>query len=302
MEKSTALPWVNLLFFILNTIITYISLTGVFGPTNTELSNKYQTLITPAGWAFSIWGFIFAWEGVFIFCQLYYEELRKSELLINGISYWWISACFWQCLWTIVFAQEMLGFAFVCMFGILFSLGMILRNCSKFDYSTFEYWTLVGPFQLHFGWITAAFLLSINVLLMGQTGCYEGAFADECDDNDVSKALGVAAFSLGLGLFCGLYYGGKSDPNPVSCGVLAWATLGMYAELTADDWSESYAELSEALSCDGKNTIVHGVALTCIITSIILWILCALGIAYKTFMYVSPPSDEEDTATCYNAL
>ena len=45
----------NLAFYCLNLLLIYLSITGIFGETNTALSSKYQTLVTPSGWAFSIW-------------------------------------------------------------------------------------------------------------------------------------------------------------------------------------------------------------------------------------------------------
>ena len=36
--------------------------------TNTVVSKAYPTLVTPAGWAFSIWGIIYTLEGVRAAC------------------------------------------------------------------------------------------------------------------------------------------------------------------------------------------------------------------------------------------
>merc|ERR1719181_542557 len=86
--------WVNLGAYVVNTIVTYTSLTGVFGATNTELSKKYQTLVTPAGWAFSIWGPIFLWEGIFVVAQLF-PSFRESTTVLR-VSPWWWALCTFQ--------------------------------------------------------------------------------------------------------------------------------------------------------------------------------------------------------------
>ena len=57
MATSDVIPlgwrnWANLLAYVVNLGLTYSSLTGLFGETNTDLSAKYQTLVTPAGYAF----------------------------------------------------------------------------------------------------------------------------------------------------------------------------------------------------------------------------------------------------------
>ena len=57
MSGSTAvtrLNIVNLLAYVLNVAITWGSQLGWFGATNQEQSLKYQTLVTPIGFAFSM--------------------------------------------------------------------------------------------------------------------------------------------------------------------------------------------------------------------------------------------------------
>merc|ERR1719313_124544 len=84
--RNTWRNWLNLGAYVLNTIVTYVSLTGIFGKTNTELSAKYETLVTPSGWAFSIWGPIFIREGIFVVAQLF-PRFRKSEV-VHRMSPW----------------------------------------------------------------------------------------------------------------------------------------------------------------------------------------------------------------------
>merc|ERR1719389_1282512 len=117
--KSEAISWKNLLnlaAYVLNTVVTYSSLTGIFGSTNTELSNKYQTLVTPAGWAFSIWGPIFIWEGIFVVAQLF-PRFRQSEVVLKISPCWW-ALCVIQCCWTVAFAQDQVTLALILMFLI----------------------------------------------------------------------------------------------------------------------------------------------------------------------------------------
>ena len=60
-NKLQVVHYANVLAYIANVSVTYIiGISGLFGlPTNGELSAKYQTLVTPAGYAFSIWGLIY---------------------------------------------------------------------------------------------------------------------------------------------------------------------------------------------------------------------------------------------------
>ena len=156
--------WLNLVAFLVNLGITYGSLTGAFGKTNPELSEKYQTLITPAGYAFSIWGIIFIWEGVFAVAQMF-PSLAASPVVAK-ITPWWVSACCFQVGWTLFFAQELIPGSLVCMLGILVSLLTgILRTDLLPEISLKEYFLLRAPFSVHAGWIIAASALNTNVLV-----------------------------------------------------------------------------------------------------------------------------------------
>ena len=112
--------WLNMLAYLVNLGITYGSLTGAFGATNEELSEKYQSLVTPAGYAFAIWGAIFTWEGIFAVAQMF-PSLSTSPV-VDTVTPWWIFACCFQVAWTLFFAQDLIPGSLVCMLGILLGL------------------------------------------------------------------------------------------------------------------------------------------------------------------------------------
>jgi hypothetical protein len=161
--RLTARNWVNLAAFIVNFGVTYGSLTGAFGATNTALSKKYQTLVTPAGWAFSIWGPIFIWEGIFAVCQML--PTLRGNALVQRITIWWSVACAFQVLWSVVFAQEAIMLALLCMLGILGSLlGLNWTADVGESMTAKEFCLLRAPFSLHLGWIVAASAVNASVL------------------------------------------------------------------------------------------------------------------------------------------
>jgi len=247
-SNGWTLPILNLVFYILNTVITFVSITGAFGKTNTELSEKYQTLITPDGYAFSIWGLIFTAEGLFALIQLFYKPIRDSDVLSQGVSYWWIAACVSQCCWTFAFAQEVIWLACIFMICIWISLSLILFNTYYMKYSTAEFWALVAPFQLHFGWISAASVLNINVLIIKSIGCYKGQYNQGCSSDDVATQIAAAIVFLAILFAFGLYMAGvfgKDRVNAISTGVLCWATIAIYVQLknVDSDFPEFYASL-----------------------------------------------------------
>merc|ERR1711871_895362 len=138
-KPLSILNWANLIGYIVNCTLTYLSIDGIFGATNTLQSAKYQALVTPAGWAFSIWGPIFIWEGIFAVAQMLPCYGLRSSKVIDSISYWWVASCVFQIAWSIAFGQDSIITALVFM---------LLR----------------GPFCLQLGWIIAASVVNISVV------------------------------------------------------------------------------------------------------------------------------------------
>jgi len=210
--------WLNLVAYLINFGITYGSLTGAFGKTNEELSAKYQTLITPAGYAFAIWGPIFIWEGAFAIAQLF--PAWRTASTVGIITPWWVSACVFQVAWTIFFAQEVIPGALICMIGILVSLlGGILTADFSGSVPVAEYWLLRAPFSLHAGWIIAATALNICVL------------ADYVKASpEVLVALSMVCFAF-IAIAVALFALGTPKADIMIPVVACWALLGIYAEL-----------------------------------------------------------------------
>ena len=53
------------------------------------LQPRYQTIITPASWAFAIWGVIFPAELAFVVVQCL-PSARDSELVTSGVAWGWV--------------------------------------------------------------------------------------------------------------------------------------------------------------------------------------------------------------------
>jgi hypothetical protein len=85
------------LAYALNTVVTYdISVAGWWNlPSKGELSLKYQTLVTPVtpvGWAFAIWGIIFAPQFIWVGAQLVVPSLRNHPIVVGNLR-WDIGVC-----------------------------------------------------------------------------------------------------------------------------------------------------------------------------------------------------------------
>ena len=95
--KVSALNVLNGVAFLINVIFTYgIGVLGIGNlPNNNEVSQSYQTLVTPAGWAFSIWAVIFIMQFIFVVVQ-FLPKYCSAPLVVKGVKYWYISTCIFQ--------------------------------------------------------------------------------------------------------------------------------------------------------------------------------------------------------------
>ena len=154
---------------------------GVFGPTNAVVSNSYPTSITPAGFAFAIWGVIFLLEGGgVVFVALPAAEGSVRNAMLRAVSTPWLVMWTCQNLWQLVFSRTpldtpssiALGRIFLpCSLLLLASFSAGLTSCRRINAAgvgNHAAGLLVAlPAGLNTGWLSAA--SSIGLALVGQT-------------------------------------------------------------------------------------------------------------------------------------
>jgi translocator protein len=223
--KKTGSPltqwqYINAASYLFNILITYgIGTAGWFNrPNNAELSDKYQTIVTPSGYAFSIWGIIFIAQAVWVVTQVVLKQYRDSEF-ISRVGYNYMYVCLAQIGWTIFFSFEIMEAALIMMYAILYFLWRIVtalnfeeNKCVK----TYMMWKF--PFSIHFGWILAA--SAVNTSLM---------FVDYNASAKLQVAVGVISIIILTAL--GIVFAQQRDFTiPL---VIMWASYAIYSELKA---------------------------------------------------------------------
>lgn len=224
-SSLTALNYANVLAYFANAVVTYgVGTLGWFGAsTNGELSEKYQTLLTPVGWAFSIWGIIFISQLVWAIVQLF-ADFSTAPLVREGVKWYYLGVCVAQILWTIFFSMEYIGASLLAMLSILVFLLLIVRSQYRAvelcDVPRRDFWLLQFPFEIHAGWIVVASLLNISVVLVerGMSSSIQYYTA-------LASLIGVVLIAAALAV------GYASRTNFTIPLVLAWATFGIYFEL-----------------------------------------------------------------------
>lgn len=164
------LQYLNLGAFLLVLIINYLSATGrINNITPGEVSRKYQTLITPAPYTFSIWGIIYLLLIGFVIFQakgILFKE-NSSDKLVCSIGYWFIISCIANILWIFAWHYEKLALSLIIMIVLLISLIQIYQalDIGKDPTSLKERIFVHIPFSVYLGWVTVATVINTAVFL-----------------------------------------------------------------------------------------------------------------------------------------
>lgn len=144
---------------IVNFLANYLPLNG---KGTGELSDQYESLITPAGPAFSIWGLIYIFLLGFV-VKVWIVHFQNKEdaiqasrkllplFLFNGI---------FNIGWLFTWHYEMVNLSLVMMIGLLVSLIFIYLKEEELLH------LLKAPFSVYLGWISVASIVNVSVVIL----------------------------------------------------------------------------------------------------------------------------------------
>ena len=145
-------------------IFNYVSNTGVFnGKTIGNVSDQYHTLITPAGYAFSIWGLIYLLLLGFVYYtgrSLFNADKNETDGFVEKIGWWFVVSCFANCAWIVAWLYGFSGISVLILVVAMISLVKVLLEALKYNNSTAEKWFINIPFQIYAGWMSVALIVA----------------------------------------------------------------------------------------------------------------------------------------------
>lgn len=171
MEKGRLLQAGNVFAYVfmiaLNAIINVV---GFRGENNGSISDKHPTLITPANWAFSIWGLIFAGLALFTIYQALPRHATYSGTL-KQVSGLFIANGLINGVWALPFLAKIWWLALVfmlCILGTLIAIYIRTENGCELPQDSKEnpylrYWCVEFPFSVYLGWISVATVVNTAV-------------------------------------------------------------------------------------------------------------------------------------------
>lgn len=156
---------VNFLSVVLVLVINGLSQSQRWNNTTIgEISNQYDNLFTPAGYAFAIWGLIFLMligYSLFQIQRVFFST--KESPFIEQTAWWFAIANVLNAAWVIAFTYDYIGLSVLIMLGILVSLLKIVwkTNMQRWDSPigviAFVWW----PICIYSGWIAVASIANV---------------------------------------------------------------------------------------------------------------------------------------------
>lgn len=189
--------------------VNYLAATGAINNVTPEvISDKYQTILTPAGYAFSIWGLIYI--GVIAFSVFQLLPSQRDNSSLKPVRTLYILSCAANCGWIFFWHYGIIVGALGVILILLASLFLISLKLGDSG-SAAETLCAKLPFSIYFGWVTVASILNFSIALV-----YLGLMPA----GNGERILGVVLIALAicLGVFVRFMY--RLSAYPLA---IAWA-------------------------------------------------------------------------------
>ncbi|MCU0653030.1 MAG: tryptophan-rich sensory protein [Candidatus Pacebacteria bacterium] len=126
------------------------------------ISDNYPNLFAPAGYAFAIWGLIYALLAIYVV----YQFSRKENILTARINRLFVANAIFNAGWLFAWHYDVIWLSVILMLGLLATLIKIADILRQSALTSKERWIARLPFSIYFGWITVATIANITVLLV----------------------------------------------------------------------------------------------------------------------------------------
>lgn len=148
--------------------VNYLAGVGMINDVGTgEVSEVYDSLFTPAGYAFSIWGLIYLLLGAYTVYQ--FVAIRKNkekEGLFLDLGKYFIATSILNIAWIFAWHNFQIVLTVILMLGLLYCLVRIADRLRRENFSAKEKILVRLPFSIYFGWISVATIANVTILLV----------------------------------------------------------------------------------------------------------------------------------------
>jgi hypothetical protein len=167
MPGSRSGTWLSIatLFAIFGTLLTN-SLSNFFPPGGLSVAQIANTilkgvLITPANYAFSIWGLIYT--GLIAYGIHQFLPAQRRNPTLQRVNLLLIAACIAQVGWIYLFTLRLFGFSIIAMLAIFLPLmqSYLLLGIGHVRVGRSQKWLVHIPFSIYLAWISVATIVNV---------------------------------------------------------------------------------------------------------------------------------------------
>ncbi|TMW56795.1 hypothetical protein Poli38472_006805 [Pythium oligandrum] len=158
------LALVNAGLFTVQLYVNY-AMSRSIGP----MSRKHETLITPAPYAFSIWGLIYTLLTILVVVDVFYPSISlfAGSPKPGMLRLIFAASCVGNMTWIVLFSNEQIHlstFVITLLWGTLFTLYVyMISDRNKHELSYARYFCCELGLTIYFAWTCAATLISFAV-------------------------------------------------------------------------------------------------------------------------------------------
>jgi hypothetical protein len=158
----------NIVFFVLTIIVNGLAggTTLIGGKLTAAVSDANPTLVTPAGYVFSIWSIIYILLGAFVIYQAL--PSRSSRGFTEKVGWLFVLSSIINIVWLFLWQFEYLSISVVLMFLLLATLIAIYvrLGIGKTKVGLDDRLAVHLPFSVYLGWITVATIANVATALV----------------------------------------------------------------------------------------------------------------------------------------
>lgn len=166
--KANLLRLGNIVAYVVTLVVNSLagSSTLLNGRTTAAVSDAYLTLVTPAGYVFSIWGVIYLLLGAFVVFQVLPNQ--KDQPYQKQIGALFILSSLFNIVWLFLWQYDYITLSVIVMFAFLATLIAIYvrLGIGKTKASLKENLLVRLPFSVYLGWITIATIANVSAALV----------------------------------------------------------------------------------------------------------------------------------------
>ena len=150
----------NAIFFILTLVVNTLGGLGIINDmSQSDVSDKYFTLITPAGFTFSIWSVIYGLIAASLVVLYLRRETSYYQRALDKITPLFILTSVLNMAWIVLFSYELVELSTLFIFAYTIVLSLICKQLLAINDG--KHFLLPLTFGLNTGWLMIATVVNV---------------------------------------------------------------------------------------------------------------------------------------------